>query len=160
MDYPKKRKPRRRNPDGTFMSGRSPECSRCGGPRTGTKGYCKACAAAYYRDNRERLDVKNKAARKVVYDRNSKIIYEAKSVPCADCGVSYPPYVMDFDHRGDQPKVADISKMRVAATQKVLDEIAKCDVVCSNCHRIRTFKRLKERGVDIRQWLAHVGDID
>ena len=60
-----------------------------------------------------------------------------------DCGESYPHYVMDFDHRPDSPKVGNVARM-VANGQrtKVFEEIKKCDVVCSNCHRERTFQRL------------------
>lgn len=66
--------------------------------------------------------------------------------PCDDCGLQYPSYVMDFDHvRG--VKTADISRMlsrlsRGTMTfERILDEIAKCDLVCANCHRKRTFTR-------------------
>lgn len=64
---------------------------------------------------------------------------ETKSVPCKDCGQSYPPYVMDFDHRDPSKKKYTISMARGLWTWKSLRaEVAKCDVVCSNCHRIRT----------------------
>lgn len=59
-----------------------------------------------------------------------------------DCGQRHPPCVMDFDHvRGE--KVAGISttKMMGVSVAVLEEEIAKCDVVCSNCHRIRTFVR-------------------
>ena len=60
--------------------------------------------------------------------------------PCADCGRSYPAYVMDFDHvRGT--KSVGISLMFSYSWQTILAEIAKCDLVCANCHRIRTFER-------------------
>lgn len=60
-----------------------------------------------------------------------------------DCGESYPYYVMDFDHREGEHKVQIVSILANRGTLKqVREEIAKCDVVCSNCHRIRTFKRL------------------
>jgi len=73
----------------------------------------------------------------------------AKDVPCEDCGVKYPPYVMDFDHiRGE--KVDDISRMvRVRTNHERLQaEIDKCDVVCANCHRERSHRRSFTRGVD------------
>ena len=57
-----------------------------------------------------------------------------------DCGIKYPPYVMDFDHLGDKEFV--ISKgVSMHSPIKLLKEIAKCDVVCSNCHRLRTYNR-------------------
>lgn len=66
-----------------------------------------------------------------------EIIREAKAVPCADCGQRYPYYVMDFDHRED--KVIIVSKLpERGSVAKLLAEIAKCDVVCANCHRERT----------------------
>lgn len=64
------------------------------------------------------------------------IVNKAKDKPCADCGKRYPPYVMDLDHRGD--KFTDVSKMKSYSIQRLLAEIAKCDVVCANCHRERT----------------------
>ncbi len=67
---------------------------------------------------------------------------EAKKVPCVDCGISYPYYVMDFDHR--EEKTTEINKLvKGGPSLKTLQkEIDKCDVVCSNCHRIRTFNRM------------------
>lgn len=69
------------------------------------------------------------------------MIQEYKKVPCADCGETYPPYVMDFDHREGEEKLFLVSKVQHHGKQKILDEIAKCDVVCSNCHRERTHQR-------------------
>ncbi len=66
------------------------------------------------------------------------IIIEAKSVPCADCGVRYPPYVMDFDHRNPAEKLGNIGCGRKWGEPRLRAEIAKCDVVCANCHRERT----------------------
>lgn len=62
-----------------------------------------------------------------------------KDKPCADCGVQYPPYVMDFDHRDPTEKKFAVSKMvlRRCKLQDIASEIAKCDLVCANCHRER-----------------------
>jgi len=70
--------------------------------------------------------------------RLREIIQQARDVPCADCGERFPSYVMDFDHRGD--KTIIVSKLpEWGSVSRLLDEIAKCDVVCANCHRQRTF---------------------
>lgn len=90
----------------------------------------------------------NKA--KVIAKKNRKkarlraLVQARKQVPCADCGVAYPFYVMDFDHvSGD--KVMMISDLVIrGATLKLLRELEKCEVVCANCHRIRTWTRLQE----------------
>lgn len=60
-----------------------------------------------------------------------------KNQPCADCGVSYPYYVMDFDHKGG--KVFNIGAGRGVSMARLKSEVAKCDVVCSNCHRERSW---------------------
>jgi hypothetical protein len=61
--------------------------------------------------------------------------------PCMDCKISYPYYMMDFDHvRGT--KQANVAELINTLSKKRLDEeIAKCEIVCSNCHRARTYLR-------------------
>lgn len=72
-------------------------------------------------------------------EKKRKYLNEIKAVPCMDCGQSYPPYVMDLDHRDPSQKIDGVSKMvKRGSWQAFLDEIDKCDVVCSNCHRERT----------------------
>ena len=110
--------------------------------------YCRDCdnahAREYYKKNRDRVKGQINSARKIRIANLSKEIRELKeSTPCTDCGISYPYYVMDFDHvRGN--KTGNISHMiNSAVTKKVREEIEKCEIVCSNCHRQRTFDRLK-----------------
>lgn len=74
-------------------------------------------------------------------ERNKQLVREAKNQPCADCGRSYPYYVMDLDHREDKKFVLAIVAKKHWAVERIQEEIAKCDVVCSNCHRERTAKR-------------------
>jgi hypothetical protein len=77
-----------------------------------------------------------------------EITTKAKAVPCKDCGKSYNYYVMDFDHLEPTHKEYTISKMvqdGKCTDQELLDEIAKCEVVCANCHRERTHIQAKER---------------
>jgi hypothetical protein len=62
-----------------------------------------------------------------------------KSGPCADCGRTYPVECMDFDHLRD--KFMDIGRMRTHSWATVEKELAKCELVCSNCHRVRTAAR-------------------
>lgn len=71
---------------------------------------------------------------------------ELKSQPCMDCGGSFPPECMDFDHvRGE--KVGGVSSLFTLSRTRAVAEIAKCELVCSNCHRIRT-KARRVRRVD------------
>lgn len=57
---------------------------------------------------------------------------------CADCGYKANPVALDFDHAGSN-KTANVSSLLKSTWENVLAEIEKCDVVCANCHRIRTF---------------------
>jgi hypothetical protein len=66
-----------------------------------------------------------------------------KTAPCSDCGLTFAPVAMDFDHvRGN--KVLQISLMSHHAWERVETELSKCDLVCACCHRIRTRGRLKK----------------
>jgi len=100
----------------------------------------KAASKRHYELNKERY-----------LERNTK--YRAsiglfvddlkKNTPCADCGIKYPPYVMDFDHIEDGNKLADISYFRSTGRIGALKaEILKCEIVCANCHRQRTHNRV------------------
>ena len=62
-----------------------------------------------------------------------------KNVPCADCGGRFPPVCMDFDHVRGQ-KLFLVCKPTTVGPG-LDEEIKKCDIVCSNCHRIRTHQR-------------------
>jgi hypothetical protein len=69
-------------------------------------------------------------------------INKIKDVPCLDCKKRYQSCVMDFDHRDRKTKEIDIGRMINGgwSKEKVDIEIKKCDIVCANCHRIRTYK--------------------
>jgi hypothetical protein len=62
-------------------------------------------------------------------------------VPCADCGRRFPPCVMQFDHRDPATKKFVISRSRTRGHATLMAEVAKCDIVCTNCHRVRTYER-------------------
>lgn len=77
-------------------------------------------------------------------DRRALVDDIKTSTGCADCGLVLPdhPEIYDFDHRPGEPKVASVAKLMTKGTvEQILEEIAKCDVVCANCHRIRTRER-------------------
>ncbi len=79
------------------------------------------------------------AREKKRYDYNRAVIAMFKQRPCDDCGVQYPPYVMQFDHRDPATKKFDIgSAVSGKAVETLLAEIMKCDLVCANCHAERT----------------------
>jgi hypothetical protein len=91
-------------------------------------------------------------------ERAKQYVDRLKRQACTDCGVSYPPYVMDFDHvRGE--KAVNLSRLRNArlAWSRLREELEKCELVCSNCHRIRTQLRIEGHEIPrsaALDWLA------
>lgn len=74
---------------------------------------------------------------------NAYVVSTKTNKPCLDCGTVYPPVVMDYDHRPGETKKFGLSRagklgQSIAAINA---EITKCDLVCSNCHRLRTESR-------------------
>ena len=130
---------------------------RAGG--AGRKSSCKSCWNEYNARSKRagqpaqvRHRKRDRASEKVQRERKSdilrRLVVEAKSRPCVDCGVSYPAYVMDLDHRPGEAKLFNLSEVRRGLwdAEQVASEIAKCDVVCANCHRERTFGVRQGRG--------------
>lgn len=108
---------------------------------------CRDCHNAYlkihYGRNKAKYILKARLFAKKKRIEFGKIVTQLKCNPCTDCGKQYPPYVMDFDHINAEDKLDDIAALlrRGYGKQTLIDEIAKCELVCSNCHRIRTHNR-------------------
>lgn len=70
------------------------------------------------------------------------IVQSVKSnTPCTDCGKKFHYCQMDFDHvEGKDFPITRITSSALPV-RRLLEELAKCEVVCANCHRMRTFKR-------------------
>lgn len=104
--------------------------------------YCRECGKrltrSHYKRNKRSYLKRNARA----YQRHRELIRQSKSRPCADCGIQYPYYVMDFDHRDGEEKLFELNSVARKTIPWILREIEKCDVVCSNCHRERTHRRL------------------
>lgn len=131
-------------------------CGRCGGRKPVTEfahrrkalgqldNYCRPCRAAYkqahYAANRRRyIDSAQERKRALAVTRALLLLEFFRSHPCVGCGES-DPVVLEFDHLED--KLFNVSKgLRDHSWKTVLDEMAKCDVVCANCHRRRTARR-------------------
>lgn len=74
------------------------------------------------------------------------MIHALKSVPCMDCGGSFDPVCMDFDHRPGEVKSFTIgTAIHKFTAEQIRAEIEKCDVVCANCHRLRTYRQRNHR---------------
>lgn len=105
-----------------------------------TKGIrqacCKECqrvkSQSHYRANKASYIARNER----VKDEIRAYVNEVKSQPCQDCQQSYPPRVMDFHHPNDD-KLADVSDLVNFGFKRLQAEIAKCVLLCANCHRLR-----------------------
>lgn len=103
---------------------------------------CKNCHGSYSRQHYQNNKQKYADKRKVYQQRIAEFIQDLKgSTPCKDCMKQYPHYVMEFDHLPEFEKLNDVSKLTSAGMTKVQAEIAKCEIVCANCHSVRTWNR-------------------
>lgn len=59
---------------------------------------------------------------------------------CIDCKYTGPPFMFDFDHRVPEYKAFGIGG-KCKSYASLLIEAEKCDLVCANCHRMRTHKQ-------------------
>lgn len=101
------------------------------------KSKQRAAELRWYYRNRESVQ-QGKRERWIL---TKKLLIELKNRPCADCGNSYPDYVMDYDHLDAKTKFKMVSKLINYSFGKIKEEVAKCELVCANCHRIRTHNR-------------------
>ena len=133
-------------------------CSKCGPPaqpidnfaiRSRSRGtrhaMCKSCQNEYVRTHYqtyrsayiEKARVRNAEQSRV----NAEFLIDYLCHhPCVDCGES-DIVVLEFDHQRD--KLASISALSREgySLARLKQEIAKCEVVCANCHRRRTAKQ-------------------
>jgi hypothetical protein len=65
---------------------------------------------------------------------------------CVDCGYNAHPAALEFDHLEGSYKDGRVGSMYSWSPIRVLEELAKCELRCSNCHRIKTFERGQHRG--------------
>lgn len=70
-------------------------------------------------------------------------LWELKEISgCVDCGEMYPHYMLDFDHLPEHNKIDSPSSIiHKYSMDKAMQEIEKCEIVCRNCHAIRTWTR-------------------
>jgi hypothetical protein len=99
-------------------------------------------------DNPDRWVETRDAARK----RRDDLAISLKSgKPCVDCSGIFHFAAMDFDHIDPNTKTLHGHSLLSFSKAKVAEEIKKCELVCANCHRIRTYNRNQERIKDERE---------
>lgn len=134
-------------------SGLLRRCARCGQlkseggfhrSRTGQFSYCAECRREY---DRLYYATRGRQAR-LERDRRRRLEIRAwldatkREIPCADCGGTFPGPVMHWDHLPGMPKLGAVSTLAHGRRRTiVLAEIQKCELVCANCHAVRTATR-------------------
>ena len=95
----------------------------------------------HYEKNRDRVIAKAKEySVKARVRIRAFITAHLKANPCVDCGET-DTIVLEFDHvAGKDFNISDATRKGVSM-KKLKDEIAKCEVRCSNCHRRKTYER-------------------
>lgn len=112
--------------------------------RAGLQPYCKLCqrnrARKQYLENKEQQLKTIRKGKKARQATSREYILELFKGGCVDCGIT-DPEVLEWDHLRDKEQL--ISKLLAEGPSKArLDkELAKCDLVCANCHKKRTYKR-------------------
>ena len=78
---------------------------------------------------------------RVIRERNQAVLEALKlESGCVDCGYNKDPVALDFDHLPEYEKKFNLSGS-TRSLKVLMEEASKCEVVCANCHRIRTRDR-------------------
>ena len=127
--------------------------------RNKTKGVlhsqCKECEKArdkiHYQESKVRRNAVNETA-EFQKNRNMLIVEQARKCGCRKCGETRS-YVLDFHHRIPEEKQNSLSNMiKSSSESNLINEIAKCDVLCANCHREFHYLE-KEYGIDYDDYI-------
>ena len=117
-------------------------CYRCGKIAFDDKGlelFTKHAQSLHGRSNKcKACFSKEIIAARAVLQAN---VDAMKKGPCMDCGQKFDPVCMDFDHvRGEKKWSIAVGIRRAKPWSEIEEEIDKCELVCSNCHRVRTWR--------------------
>ena len=99
----------------------------------------KAAYKAWYERNKEEFLEKRRDRRGSV--RKFITEYKEQNSLCTDCNISYPPHILEFDHVNGKSFTISSTDTRDKTKEEILAEIAKCEIVCANCHKHRTYMR-------------------
>lgn len=100
------------------------------------------------RENGTLTNTRRRVIQRELEIRRRDFILALRDRPCQECGGRFPPFILQFDHRDASTKKFVISQTWMSSEARILKEAAKCDIVCPNCHRDRTFRRrLPQAGV-------------
>ena len=102
---------------------------------------CDMEKISFYLNKDSKVNVSKAMRDAYMTDQEALQAYKEK-MGCIDCAKDFPHYVLEFDHRPEFKKFGVVSRiLKKYGPEKAWEEVAKCDVVCSNCHKLRTHSR-------------------
>ena len=110
-------------------------------------------AREHYEKNIDKIKARTALSNKRSRKRNAEFIRNIKeNNPCSDCGKYYAYYVMHFDHIFEKNgSIANMARASLSL-KRIQQEIDGCELVCSNCHAIRTHERA-QGDEDLSEWI-------
>ena len=126
----------------------------------GTKhSQCKECEKErdkiHYAESKER----RQAVLETAYfqkNRNLQIVEQIKSCGCQKCGEKRK-FLLDFHHINPEEKINSIAHMIKSSSENSLrNELKKCIVLCSNCHREFHFLKKENKISSIQEYLGQM----
>lgn len=109
--------------------------------------WCRDCFREFHRAyNRSYFQRERERYRRNRLERQRKIRFLIAGMKhnkrCGDCGIVFPYFLLEYDHvRGSKAFRVGAAQQLKFSHARLLDEIAKCELVCVNCHRRRTYVR-------------------
>lgn len=118
----------------------------------GRQSMCRACYASYQREyHRRRVEedpeyrdrtrtARRDRQRRIRRENHRQLLRHFARHPCVDCGEG-DHVVLTFDHVRGTKRFTIADRLYTMRWERLLEEIAKCEVVCANCHMRRTARR-------------------
>lgn len=111
------------------------------------KKTCKSCVSEYDKNRYRSPEAKARNQEGVKrYKKELRTWYVSlkQGKPCVECKEIFHHAAMHWDHLPGSTKVANVGRLAtLGSKRKILEEIAKCELVCANCHAVRTYQRAK-----------------
>jgi hypothetical protein len=102
---------------------------------------CSKGTIAYHVGEGQKQKTRERTSRSRTLRKRILWEYKEKS-GCVDCKEKYPSWMLDFDHRPGFEKIGSPTDLiHKCSLEVAMKEVEKCDVVCPNCHRIRSYSR-------------------
>ena len=115
--------------------------------------YDKKRAAEYYDKNREARIAYSRNRQRELYYKVFQIRYQGRCVKCGNTDYR----VLDFDHIDPSTKIDSISGLvsRGSAWWRIEEELAKCQLLCANCHRVKTFEKQAKHDFELEYLIEY-----